>query len=92
MNEIEERAHYAVNCLHDFKDPYTYLFNMMPKRWQTYARDLYHKFGFTWGDAVTDTFVHGCRSYVWIRIDENGERRYRSIYVKVSNRGHIYLE
>ena len=92
MYESVKRARYVTNCLHSLKDPYTHLFNMMPKRWQTYALDIHHKLGVSLGDAIKDTFIHGCRKHVYIRIDANGERRYRSIPVKVSNRGHIYLK
>lgn len=89
MNEIEKRTRYVETVMNDIKDPVTYLFNSMLKRWRTYATDLYRHSGCSWGGAVRSTYIYGCRNHIWVRI---GKGRYRSVDVKVSNRGHIYLE
>lgn len=89
MNIIEKRSRYVATVMQDFKNPLSLLFNSMPKRWRIYATDLVCKFGDSWEGTIRVTYIYGCRKRIWIRI---GDRSYRNISVKVSRRGHIYLE
>lgn len=89
MNELEKRAHYVTTVMQDFEHPLGFLFNSMPKRWKIYAIDLMRKFYIRSDSAVTFTYIYGCSNCIWIR---EGEGEFRTIRVKVSCRGHIYLE
>ena len=89
MNEIDKRSRYVTTVMQHFKDPLHHLFNLMPKRWQTYAIDLYRYTGASWEGVIRSTYIYGCRNHIWIRM---GDGINKSITVKVSNRGHIYLD
>lgn len=74
-----------------YSDPHLIMFQRMPKRWRIYVIDWVTKFGMDYRTAIKYTFVYGISKRLWVCIDGHCHW-YKSFPVKVSHRGHIYLE
>lgn len=92
MRAVDYRRSWYEHYMTYRDEPHRVLLSHMPKRWQTYAIECITKLGIDYRVAIRDTYIYGVRDQLWVHKKIGDEHYYYTVKVRVSHRGHIYLE